>query len=740
MRQFLTILILIIGLPGFAQTGQIQLSVFDGETNETLPFCHICTENLSDGEAAFMTTDIDGIAIIDFKGKTIISISFMGYESLLDTLTEYSLQLSYKLYPSSFNLNEVVITGRNKAIPVDKSIYSIKVIDAREIENKASNDLSELLKNELSIRLSNDAALGSSLDMQGISGENIKILVDGVPMIGRMDGNIDLSQINMDEVDHIEIVEGPMSVMYGSNALGGVINIITKENKYARLKTGIETYYESVGVYNANGHLYWKKNKNDFGLTFGRKFFEGYSTDPDARNKQFNPKEQYHGGLQYLYSNKRLKSKTKVDFFRERLLIRSMPEIGPYTAMGYDSWYYSTRANVNTNFDYDFAEAGNLDLMVAYSYYERAKKKYVVDLTTLNDNLSPNTSDHDTTTFDAIVVRGVYNSDDRFENIEYQMGVDANYESSGGKRIEGDENEIGDYALFTSLKWAITNRIDFQPALRIAYNSQYDAPLVPSINLKYHIGKTLFRLSYARGFRAPSLKELYLSFFDSNHEVEGNPDLEAEYSHNFNLAISHKTKLFGRPAKLRLSSFYNRIFNQIDLVEVDPDNPMHYKNENVGDLQTTGATFNASLAPCRFFDLSIGVSEIGRYSEWFPKDEFIFSTDLNGDLTAKLFKNTMSFTLSYKYSGKFPRYATNPDTDELILQHIKDFQNMDMGITKSFFKRQLVISAGIKNLFDNTYIAGASNGSAHSSSSGSMVGWGRTFYFGIKYNFSQYDK
>ena len=79
--------------------------------------------------------------------------------------------------------------------------------------------------------ITQDPALGSSLKIKGLSGNNVKILIDGVPVIGRMGGNIDLSQLNLYNIDHIEMVEGPMSVMYGSDALAGAINIITKENR-----------------------------------------------------------------------------------------------------------------------------------------------------------------------------------------------------------------------------------------------------------------------------------------------------------------------------------------------------------------------------------------------------------------------------------------------------------------------------------------------------------------------------
>ena len=119
----------------------------------------------------------------------------------------------------------------------------MKLIGKDRIESKAANNLSDILSDELGIRLSNDPSTGTSMSLQGITGENIKILIDGVPVIGRLDGNIDLSQINLDNVSQIEMVEGPMSVIYGSNALGGVINIITENNSHAQYKTSVNSYF-----------------------------------------------------------------------------------------------------------------------------------------------------------------------------------------------------------------------------------------------------------------------------------------------------------------------------------------------------------------------------------------------------------------------------------------------------------------------------------------------------------------
>lgn len=732
------VIFLLAAQMAYSQDNKMFIQVIDQQTKENLPYCNICTENRVNANTNYCITNIDGLANFTYSGATIISISFVGYKIVIDTLTTFKDTVTYELATKYIGVEEIVVTGQNKPISIDKSIYSIKLIGKVKIELQASNNLAELLNNELNVQINNDPSTGSSVKLQGISGENVKILVDGVPVIGRMDGNIDLSQINLDEVDHIEIVEGPMSVMYGSNALAGVINIITKENKYAKIKAGVDTYYESVGTYNVNGNLYLNGKTSSVGLNFGRNFFQGYSPDKNSRSLQWKPKEQYKAGLYYTYKKNSLKIKFKTDGFREHLLNRNNPS-PPYYNSGHDIWFYTIRLNNSLQTNYEFNKFSNFNLLLSYAYYNRKKKKYLKDLTTLETILSPNPSDHDTTLFNAYIGRGVYNFNNPDKDISYQLGFDLNTETAHGKRIKDHDQVIGDYAGFVSLQWDLNNNITVQPAVRASYNTKYNAPVTPSINLKYQLNKTSLRLSYSRGFRAPSLKELYLYFYDSNHQIEGNDQLKAENSHNYNIAVTHKNKGAKSPMEFRLTGFYNHINDKITLVQADVDNSLHYRNENIGEFESVGGTFSFQFKPKTFIDFNAGISETGIRDNSFNSDDFNFSTNVNASLTVKMFKNTTAFSVFYKYIGRYPQYYYG--TGNVIeLGHINDYHNMDITLSKKFLKNTLTLSTGIKNLFDNVNIngVGSGGGGAHSSGSAKLVGWGRTFFMGVKYNYHKY--
>lgn len=722
----------------FAQT-TIQLKTIEEDNGKPLPYCNVCIRDLVSNETKYFVTNEEGIADFNFNGNTVVSISFIGFETILDTITNPPKIINYVMKEQSFDFDEVVVTGQNKPISVDKSIYSIKLIGKKQIEQTASNNLADLLKTQANVQINNDPSLGSSLKLQGISGENIKILVDNVPVIGRLNGNIDLSQLNLSEVDHIEIVEGPMSVIYGSNALGGVINIITKQNKYASIKAGADLYYENVGVYNANGRFNWKKNKNAVDLNFGRNFFGGFALDPNARRQDWKPKEQYNAGAQYAYTNKKLILRAKLDGFKERLLDRNEAS-PPYYSNATDTWFYTKRLNSSLHGDYQLSELNSFKTIFSYSYYDRIKERFFKDLTTLNTTPSQNPDDKDTSNFNAFTARGVYNRHTINEKLEYQMGFDINWEDAKGKRILNQYELMADYALFMIVKWKITDHLMFQPAIRAAYNTKYKAPLVPSMNLKYSWDKNSIRFSYARGFRAPSLKELYLYFYDSNHQIEGNPDLKAENSHNLNFTYDGHVLINNEPWSYKLALYYNQIFNKIALVQVNPGNNLLYRNENIDKYEALGGNFSLSIRPTYNINLELAYALTGRKDSSSDLNSYYFNNDATANLNYYFLENTAQISINYKYVGKYPIYTYFDGG--IGVSYLDDYHNLDLNLSKKFFENSLDIGIGIKNIFDNIQVnSTAGVGSGHGSSAGAspLVGWGRTFFVSLKYQFTKYD-
>ncbi|MBJ7429166.1 MAG: TonB-dependent receptor plug domain-containing protein, partial [Bacteroidia bacterium] len=190
-------------------------------------------------------------------------------------------------------LGEIIITGQIGECTQGNSILKVKVIDIKRINLQGAFNLPMLLANELNVRINYDPMLGNSISLQGISGQNIKVLIDGVPVIGREGGNIDLTQINLSSVERIEMVEGPMGVNYGSDAMGGVINIITKKTVKNRTRLSAGSYAESIGQYNFDLQASTGINKLGIQTNFQRNFFEGFNNENSLRFKTWKPRTQY---------------------------------------------------------------------------------------------------------------------------------------------------------------------------------------------------------------------------------------------------------------------------------------------------------------------------------------------------------------------------------------------------------------------------------------------------------------
>ncbi|WP_262245456.1 TonB-dependent receptor plug domain-containing protein [Parapedobacter soli] len=127
-------------------------------------------------------------------------------------------------------LDEVVVTGQYEPQSIKNSVYRVRTITNDQIRLRASTTVENILNTQLGMRFSNDLTLGETdIQLMGMSGQNVKVLVDGVPLIDRGATKQSLSQIDVNIINRIEVVEGPMSVTYGTDALAGVINIITNK-------------------------------------------------------------------------------------------------------------------------------------------------------------------------------------------------------------------------------------------------------------------------------------------------------------------------------------------------------------------------------------------------------------------------------------------------------------------------------------------------------------------------------
>ncbi len=731
----------------FAQT---KINILDNQ-KRPIPSAHVMVINKVGEEVAMQLTNKEGVVSFTEDEVAInqifdVKLSFIGFET-----SYYSViggnTYSFQLEESNVMLNQVVVTAQYSANSPEKAVHKIEIIDRKKIDAMGAVNLQDVLSNSIGIRIEQDNILGSGVSLQGLSGQNVKILIDGIPVVGRLNGNIDLSQINLDNIERVEIVKGPLSVNYGTNALAGAINLITKTTKKGQVSVGGSTYYENSGKYNATGKVAINKNNNELLITGGRNYFDGWNDgDPMFRNptpnadssrfKTWKPKEQFFGGIQIGRLFKKTKVKYKGDLFQETIWNRGYPR-APYQETAFDDDYFTSRID-NALFINRKGKNNSINFLASFNHFQRIKNTYFTDLTTLERQITENKGDQDTSLFNQFLSRASYLSQKDSSKFNYQLGYEINIEEAKGLRIEGNKQTQGDYAAFASSEINLSENVIVRPGIRYAYNTSYSTPLLPSLNVKFGKNKYSVRASYARGFRAPSLKELYFNFVDINHNIVGSTDLKAETSSNYNVNLGYNVLRDNLIFKSELGGFYNSIKDQITLAQTDGT---AFTYVNIGTFQSIGTQVDFQLG-YKHYKLNIGGSYIGRSntinSENAPS--FSYSPEVRSSFLYEIKKQALTLALFYKYQGALPNVIQN-EVGEISTNFINAYHTADATISKKMFKKQIDVSIGTKNIFNVKNVgASASSGGIHSSNTGNIVvGMGRTYFASLKVNINKWN-
>ena len=392
-------------------------------------------------------------------------------------------------------------------------------------------------------------------------------LVDGERMAGETLDNIDYNRLNLDNVERVEIVKGAASSLYGSNAIGGVVNIITREPAEpwsVSMNTRYSTLGQKVGSISAGfraGRL--------SGLTNAQYVqSDSISLKNDGDYSKVYGSWNYNVKQQLVYRPlDRLKITGKAGYyFRQR-------DASPDVKDNYRDFSGSLKA------EYDFAESDNLTLGYAFDQYDKsnymvAGSRDVREYSNVQHNVR------------AMYTHSFGKSDNLVFGGDFMRDYLMSYQFSDGAKAQ----YTGD--LFAQLDWSPTDRLNFVSGLRFDYFSDRNLfHASPKLGVMYKISNCSVRASYAGGFRAPTLKEMYMNFNMANiFMIYGNPDLEAEERHNFSLSAEYMT----RRHHLTLTGYWNLVDNRITTAWSDALKGQLYTN--MAPLQVAGFDLNFSAA------------------------------------------------------------------------------------------------------------------------------------------------
>ncbi|MDR2006204.1 MAG: TonB-dependent receptor [Acidaminococcales bacterium] len=473
---------------------------------------------------------------------------------------------------------EVVVTATRTEQEVKETPSSVQVITRQEIETLGAQTVRDALALAVGVDAKRGGMAGKSARIRGMSTNHTLILVDGRRMASEdtsaLTNVYEFERINLDNVERIEIVRGPGSSLYGSEAMGGVINIITRRPEKA----------ESSLRFEGGNHAYGGGLRVDSG-TVGRWALTFDTYFQRVRDKKLEDGTSLPKGPSEFYNLKgtySINDNNKIDFFYEK------------TNEHLSSWTTTTYKNINEirrdSFGLAWRGQGGKSDYELRAYYNRLDK----DMPQVD--ASGARVGYDLAKFTTWVVEG---RDSIQLNDAHRLTFGGEYRSSAyyGTRLGSVEREIKYQAAYLQDEWLLNEKLLLIPSLRYDHSDRFGGNLSPKLGLTYKFNDDhRLKTSFGRGFRAPTISELYMDWQGTMGGMQtfmyGNPDLKPEKSTTWEISLeAEKNDYFGK-----IAYFHNNVRDLINMdyymVPPPPPPPKLYANYvNVGKARIEGLEF-----------------------------------------------------------------------------------------------------------------------------------------------------
>lgn len=521
---------------------------------------------------------------------------------LVNTILLFLLGMAAVSADDTFELNEVVVTGTR----TEKSLLDVpvrtEVVNRAEIEKTHARDLKEALEDVPGLLLKNNRKSGFEAWLQGLDSDRVLVVIDGEPITPSTGSSVDLSQLGSANIERIEIVKGATSALYGSSAMGGVINVITRKperplaysvtldgGSYGDSNLDDET---AIAARHIAGKVTLKRADWYLDVSGNQRYKDGFDLDKSTYVTEGAEGDKSNLDLRLAYTpNNQTEFFIAPRYYREEIsnnMSTFAPGVGEikkkkredaerfHTTLGAerswddgsrlrgwvvaDNWLDVTQQDVVATPQVDQQRSADIDLYRAELQWDQ-----------------PWGEDHLIT---AGLLAGYATLDQ--EKVEQGQRV---------KEVDGaDKRNVEAYLqddIFLGERWELV------PGLRLQDDSDFGFEAAPKINAMYSPDwfdgvTTNIRLGYGKGYRVPNLKERFFVFDHSalGYQVLGNRDLQPESSDSYQLGIEFaRSRLF----HLDISLFHNRIKNLIDtdLSRID-DGVQIFTYQNIASALTQG--------------------------------------------------------------------------------------------------------------------------------------------------------
>ncbi len=632
-----------------------------------------------------------------------------------------------------FNLEMVVVTATRTQKKVKDIPVVTQVITAQQIEERGATNIQDLLVQEVPGLNFQEVGYGTDIDIQGLGAKHVLFLVDGERIAGENSGNIDYSRINLTNVERIEIVKGASSALYGSQAMGGVINIITRD---AKKKLEVSAGAKYAGLYQRNfedtpkDHAQYK-----------------YRVHLDKPNLNANVSIGTNLGRLTMNTDIIYKSADAYQLYDKSALVKYFPDYdvtvteevsdSPTSISGYEDLQASHKMRYKFN---DKLTAG-----AYFKYYLLNKYDFTAD------NVFDNSEDFtfganaqwqfaDNQHLAASVHVDNYSRYDKFEKkdgrrLEYKnniaqprlvytnqvidrqtitAGAEFYNESLYSDKFEADvyQSKSQWYAtLFAQDDWVINNYWSTVIGVRADVHKEYGANFTPKVSIMYKNFPFTLRFNYARGYRSPTLKELYM---DWDHLgmfwIYGNSELQPETNNYISLSAEYVNSWIN----INLNGYSNWFRNKIEGIWSADQTEYHYVNADKSHL--AGFELMAKLK------LQKHVNVHGTYNYLYTRTEsegvYHLSTSAphSGTVRAEFNSHVKDFQTVVNVTGVLLGQKNFSVEDELDVvtsegvtdtvtayydAHVDAYSLWDVTLTQYLF-RQFRLTLGVSNVFDYT--------------------------------------
>ncbi len=442
------------------------------------------------------------------------------------------------------DLSQVVVTGTRTPKSLLKTPVMTRVISHAEIEKADATTLQDILKQNIpGVEFSYSMNQQRHMNFSGFGGQSMLILVDGERLAGETMDDVDFDRLTLSNVDHIEIVKGPVSALYGSNANGGVINIITKDN-------------DKPFKLNVNARL-GKHNNQRYGLAWEQGFGKWANTFDVTRNSSSNYDVHSDADpatrvFSTIYGDNTYN-------FKDQIAFRPTSDINIKAHAGY--FFRQTKRSVDTPERYrDYNGGVKADWRITAA--DHIYGSYAFDQYDKSNFQSANKLDIRYYSNVQNAFRMLYNHLFSKAHI-LTVGSDYMHDFLRNNRLASGTHHQDCFDAFAQYDGELNDIWEVVAALRYDYFSDGSSlqRLTPKLSIRHTPMKGLnVRFGYGMGFRAPSLKEKYYQYDAAGiWIIQGNPSLKPEYSDNFNLSLEYHWRNY----EFLLDGYHNHVKDKI---------------------------------------------------------------------------------------------------------------------------------------------------------------------------------